>query len=309
MVRKSLLLLLVLGALTLVGCGGAGGPTAATVDGVNITVSDVQLMRLDADPDAAVVDKAQFASDLTNAIFNVALIAAAKSEFGIDPTEAEVSAKLADIESEIQAAQGVSGEEFLASQGIGAEQLGVIARQQVIKDALDVEFLERITPATDAEAEELLAAERIARTTACVSHILVATEEEATAALARIDGGEDFATVAMEVGTDGTAPNGGDLGCELLDAYVLEFAEAALSAPIGEAVGPVESEFGFHLIFVSSREEPALVDIKSEIDLRRVNDEISAWILETLTAADVTVQPEFGTWVTEPDPQVQVPTS
>lgn len=309
MVRKSLLLLLVLGALILVGCGGAGGPTAATVDGVNITVSDVQMMRLDADPDAAVVDRAQFANDLTNAIFNVALIAAAKSEFGIDPTEAEVSAKLADIESEIQAAQGVSGEEFLASQGIGAEQLNVIARQQVIKDALDVEFLDRITSATDGEAEELLATQRIARTTACVSHLLVVTEEEATAALTRIDGGEDFSTVAAEVGTDATAANGGDLGCASLGDYVPEFAEASLSAPIGEVVGPVETEFGFHLIVVSSREEPTLADIKSEIDLQRVNEEISAWIIETLTAAEVTVESEFGTWVTEPNPQVQAPTS
>ncbi|MGI8516649.1 MAG: peptidylprolyl isomerase [Acidimicrobiia bacterium] len=307
--RKSLLLLLVLGALTLVGCGGAGGPTAATVDGVNITVSDVQMMRLDADPDAAVVDKAQFAIDLTNAIFNVALIAAAKSEFGIDPTEAEVSAKLADIETEIQAAQGMSGEEFLATQGIGAEQLNVIARQQVIKDALDVEFLDRITSASDGEAEELLATQRIARTTACVSHLLVVTEEEATAALARIDGGEDFTTVAAEVGTDATAANGGELGCTSLGDYVPEFAEASLSAPIGEVAGPVETEFGFHLILVSSREEPALADIKSEIDLQRVNEEISAWIIETLTAAEVTVESEFGTWVTEPNPQVQAPTS
>ncbi|MFN2486545.1 MAG: peptidylprolyl isomerase [Acidimicrobiia bacterium] len=307
--RKSLLVLLVLGALTLVGCGGAGGPTAATVDGVNITVSDVQMMRLDADPDAAVVDKAQFANDLTNAIFNVALIAAAKSEFGIDPTEAEVSAKLADIESEIRAAEGVSGEEFLASQGIGAEQLNVIARQQVIKDALDVEFLDRIPSATDGEAEELLATQRIARTTACVSHLLVVTEEEATAALARIDGGEDFTTVAAAVGTDATAANGGELGCTSLGDYVPEFAEASLSAPIGDVVGPVETEFGFHLILVSSREEPALADIKSEIDLQRVNEEISAWIIETLTAAEVTVESEFGTWVTEPNPQVQAPTS
>ncbi|MGI8517685.1 MAG: peptidylprolyl isomerase [Acidimicrobiia bacterium] len=307
--RKSLLLLLVLGALSLVACSGAGGPTAATVDGVNITVSEVQMMRLDADPEAAVVDKAQFANDLTNAIFNVALIAAAKSEFGIDPTEAEVSAKLATIESEIQAMQGISGEEFLATQGIGAEQLSVIARQQVIKDALDVEFLDRITPATDAEAEELLGAERIARTTACVSHLLVVTEEEATAALDRIDGGEDFATVAAEVGTDATAANGGELGCESLGAYVPEFAEASLSAPIGEVVGPVETEFGFHLILVTSREEPALADIKTEIDLQRVNGEIFTWIVETRTAAEGTVESEFGTWVTDPNPQVQAPTS
>jgi parvulin-like peptidyl-prolyl isomerase len=306
-VRKSLLFSVVLTAFVVLACGAAGGATAATVNGVNISVGEVQMMRLNADPEAAVIDKAQFAQDLTDAIINLAIIDAARDEFQIDPTEEQVTAKIAELEGQIQAAQGMTATEFFAQQGLPAERLTVIARQQVIKDALDEQFLSSITPATDADAELLLTTDRVARTTACVSHILVATEDEANVALDRINGGEDFAVVAQEVGTDGTAANGGELGCESLGLYVPEFADAAYGATVGEVTGPVESQFGFHLVLVSSREEPSLEEIKADIDLQRVNEEVGAWILESIKAADVTVEAEFGTWVTDPTPQVQAP--
>ena len=116
----------------------------------------------------------------------------------------------------------------------------------------------------------LLNADRMGRTTACVRHILVPTEEEANDALSRIEGGEAFADVAAEVSTDGTAAGGGDLGCEALGVYVPEFAEAAFNAEIGQVTAPVESQFGLHLILVESVEEPTLEQLKSEINLGRV---------------------------------------
>lgn len=296
--------------LLLAGCGGgSGGATVATVNGVDISVSEIQMMRLDADANAAVADKTQFATDLTDAIINLAIIEAARADFGIDPSEAEVTAKIADLEGQIQAAQGITAEEFFTQQGLPVERLTVIARQQVIKDALDAEFLDSITPASDADAELLLVSDGPARTTACVSHILVPTEADATAAFERINGGEDFAAVATDVSIDGSGAAGGELGCESLGLYVPEFASAAYSAPIGEAIGPVQSEFGYHLILVTSREEPALADIRADIDLQRVNEQVSAWILESIKAAEVTVESNYGTWVTDPAPQVQVPTS
>jgi parvulin-like peptidyl-prolyl isomerase len=299
--------LLLIGALA--ACGGAGGATAATVNGINISVSEVQMMRLDADADAAVVDKQAFAQDLTDAIINLAVVEAAKADFGIDPTEAEVSAKLTDLEGQIQEAQGMTAEEFFAQQGLPIERLTVIARQAVIKEALDERFAGEIEPATDADAEQLLETDRLARTTACVSHILVETEEEANAALERINGGEEFAAVAIDVSTDGSAPGGGELGCESVARYVPEFAEAASTAEIGEVVGPVQTQFGYHLILVSERTEPTLDDVRSDIDTGRINQEVSTWIIESIRSAEVSVEPEYGTWVTDPQPSVQPPAS
>lgn len=88
---------------------------------------------------------------------------------------------------------------------------------------------------------------------ACLAHILTATEEEADAALERIEGGEPFAGVAITDSIDQQSGlNSGSLGCwpesEIASAFVPGFSEAAEEVGIGEIAGPVESEFGFHLV-------------------------------------------------------------
>ncbi len=92
------------------------------------------------------------------------------------------------------------------------------------------------------------------------SHILVpfgANKDSAKAkiekALARVKGGEDFATVAREVSTDGSAQQGGDLGYFSRGRMVPEFEKAAFAASVGSIVGPVETQFGYHIIKVTDR--------------------------------------------------------
>lgn len=87
----------------------------------------------------------------------------------------------------------------------------------------------------------------------CSSHILVATEDEARAVLDRLDAGEDFAAVARDVSLDpGSADAGGDLGCHPEGTFVPEFEAAAYLADNGDVVGPVQSSFGWHVIWVRS---------------------------------------------------------
>lgn len=89
-------------------------------------------------------------------------------------------------------------------------------------------------------------------------HILVEEEAVAEALKARIEAGEDFAALAAEAGTDGTAQRGGDLGFFGPEQMVPGFADAAFAAPLGEVVGPVETQFGWHLIEVTEeRTQPA----------------------------------------------------
>ncbi|MGH9896557.1 MAG: hypothetical protein ACREA0_32075, partial [bacterium] len=211
--RRSLLFLALL-----VACGGAGGDVAATVNGVDIAVTEVQVMGVDEG--ATTINKILFATDLTDAIIDAAIVSAVNNEFGIDPTEAEIATKVTVLTEQIESSQGVPVDEFFTSQGLPVARLQVIARQQVIRDKLGEQFAPDIDPVTDQDAEVLMGADRLGRTNACVSHILVATEAEAEAALSRIEGGEAFAEVAADVGTDGTAQNGGDLGCNALGLYV-----------------------------------------------------------------------------------------
>jgi peptidyl-prolyl cis-trans isomerase C len=78
-------------------------------------------------------------------------------------------------------------------------------------------------------------------------HILVPTEDEAKAALARIKGGEDFAKVATELSKDPSG-DGGDLGWFTKDRMVPEFSEEAFKLKKGEVSDPVKTQFGWHII-------------------------------------------------------------
>jgi peptidyl-prolyl cis-trans isomerase C len=83
-------------------------------------------------------------------------------------------------------------------------------------------------------------------------HILLPTEEEAKAALARIKAGEDFAKVATELSKDPSG-DGGDLGWFTKDRMVPEFADAAFKLDVGQVSDPVKSQFGWHIIKVEGK--------------------------------------------------------
>lgn len=86
----------------------------------------------------------------------------------------------------------------------------------------------------------------------CARHLLVETEQEATAAKDRAVQGEDFAELAIELSTGPSGPRGGDLGCASEGTYVASFEDAAYAASAGDVVGPVQTEFGWHVIEVTS---------------------------------------------------------
>lgn len=94
-------------------------------------------------------------------------------------------------------------------------------------------------------------------------HILIKTgperSDEAARQLAaeladRVRAGEDFATLAAEHSEDeGSAQRGGSLGLFGRGQMVPPFEEAAFGAEVGEVVGPVRSDFGYHVIQVEDR--------------------------------------------------------
>ena len=91
-------------------------------------------------------------------------------------------------------------------------------------------------------------------------HILVETEEEALAVIAKLDEGEEFAALAKEYSLDGSAANGGDLGYFATNGattskMVDEFTAGAVALEIGEySKAPVESQFGYHIILVEDKQ-------------------------------------------------------
>lgn len=74
---------------------------------------------------------------------------------------------------------------------------------------------------------------------------------EIQAVRAQLEGGGDFATLARERSEDeGSAERGGYLNYFGRGAMVKPFEDAAFGAPVGQLVGPVETDYGFHLIEV-----------------------------------------------------------
>ncbi|MCA9880750.1 MAG: peptidylprolyl isomerase, partial [Thermomicrobiales bacterium] len=109
------------------------------------------------------------------------------------------------------------------------------------------------------------------------AHILLATQQAADEARARIEAGEDFGDVARAVSTDpGTAANGGDLGWFTHQEMVPAFADAAFSLPVGDISQPVASEFGWHLIKVFERADDHPL---TNAQITRLQDAaVSAWL-------------------------------
>lgn len=88
-------------------------------------------------------------------------------------------------------------------------------------------------------------------------HILVPDEDVAKAIKAEIDGGRDFAEVAIEKSTGPSGPNGGDLGYFGKGQMVPEFQDAAFALAVGGVSEPVKTQFGWHVIKVEDRRETA----------------------------------------------------
>ena len=96
-------------------------------------------------------------------------------------------------------------------------------------------------------------------------HILVAAEEMAADLMAALAEGESFAALAIANSLDtASGQNGGELGWAPVSNYVRPFAEAALTAESGATVGPVQSEFGWHIIQVRAMEERPVSETQLE---------------------------------------------
>ncbi len=286
---KKLALLLVMAALALTACGSGGG-VAATVNGENITVDDVEALIVG---DGSEIPKADFANALGFLVQQQIVAGAAESELGIVIPEDDITAE-ADSLVEGSSTEGQTREEFLEAQQATEELLQHVAHSQLLVAEISETFEADVEQPTQEEIEALY----------CSSHILVATEQEANDVLTRIEAGEDFAALATEVSTDtASGAVGGDLGCSAPDAYDPAFAAALTAATVDVPTAPVESQFGFHVILLRDDEEEAIESLTAA----SANEALNTWFTDQFEAAEVTVDETYGTWQATPQPQVVPP--
>jgi peptidyl-prolyl cis-trans isomerase D len=103
-------------------------------------------------------------------------------------------------------------------------------------------------------------------------------ESELEAAKQRIAGGEDFAAIAREISEDeSNKERGGDLGFFGRGRMVPAFEEAAFNASAGDIVGPVKTDFGYHLIEVQNRRAGGLQpfeEVKAAVRSRLIGERV-----------------------------------
>lgn len=119
-------------------------------------------------------------------------------------------------------------------------------------------------------------------------HILVAEEDACKEILAAIESGEKtFEDAAKESSTCPSGQRGGDLGEFGKGQMVKEFEDAAFTAEIGQVVGPVKTQFGYHLIKVEKKNEEKVSEfaeveasIKRNLAQQKQNDAYMAKVSE-----------------------------
>jgi len=128
----------------------------------------------------------------------------------------------------------------------------------------------------------------------CTSHILTNTREEALEVIKLLESGQKFEELALTFSIDpGSGANGGSLGCVPLGAFVPSFERAVLGAikASKELVGPVGSQFGYHVIRVDkiSAVEPTPFEQQGERLF------MSIMHLSSLTR-EIDLDSRYGTW-------------
>ncbi|MBQ8346659.1 MAG: peptidylprolyl isomerase [Alphaproteobacteria bacterium] len=209
----------------------------ATVDGNNITLSEIENVRASNPQLSALPLESVYEPLLDNIIDLNVVAAAAKAEKIQNTPEFKKMAK--DFEKQLLARY------YLEQQ----------AKKNQTKEKLEVlyEQFKKDNP----PQEEMSAA-----------HILLKTEKEAQDVIQQLQKGADFAELANKV-SENKGLEGGDLGYFSRELMVPEFSEAAFAMKEGEiSKKPVKTKFGYHVIKAGPRrlsETPKFEDVEQEL--------------------------------------------
>lgn len=145
-----------------------------------------------------------------------------------------------------------------------------IARQSILIRALVADYLKK-NPVKDADitAEYDKFKAQASDKEYHARHILVETEDEAKAIIAKLKGGAKFEDLAKQSKDPGSAGNGGDLDWAAPSAFVKPFSDAMVSLKKGQLLEtPVKTQFGWHVIRlddVRAAKIPTLEEVKPQI--------------------------------------------
>lgn len=318
----------------------SGAKKVATFDGGEVTEGEVveQIERLSAEQTAQTGRPApeiepgspQFEAakpQVMPRILAFNLAAAYAEENGIEVSGEEVQTEIDTIKDQFNeqataAGQDAGDPEETFQQAL--EQFGYTeasfreeVRTSLLVQKVQEDVVGDVSP-TDEEIEALYEENKEAQFTQpeqrCIRHILFTEDEEAQAEEVKqeLEDGGDFAELAEEYSQDpGSKEQGGDLGCQPEGRFVPEFDEAAFDAEEGEILGPIETDFGFHLIEVTDIQEEgetpleeAAPQIEEELTRRNQAAGFEEWIKSELDNRNVKYLPGYDPDEAPPPPGI-----
>jgi peptidyl-prolyl cis-trans isomerase C len=314
-----LYVLLLLGVAILVVAGCNPAEPVANVDSqarkvVTFEGGDVTQGELDefAEQSGVPKDDPQYQATVQQIMPQLVSIEIAKAyaqEHNITVSDEEVDQELAKLKEQVGDQARSSGqdmsnqeayEQALKQNNITEEQL-----REDIRENLPVQEVQKRVAGdaepSDEEIQNYYEKNKEAQFTTpeqrCVRHILFNKDqkEKAKDVKQQLENGGDFAKLAKENSQDpGSAAKGGDLGCLGKGETVPEFEQAAFGAERGEIVGPVQTEFGYHILQVTDVKpeqtrslQEVESQIRSQLATEKQSEAFNKWIEEQKKERDV----------------------
>jgi peptidyl-prolyl cis-trans isomerase C len=214
---------------------------AAIVNGVSIPEARLD-MRVKAAAQQGQPDSPEVRKAIRDDLVNLEVISQAATKSGLD--------KQADVAQQLE-----------------------LARQSVLAGAFVQDYVKNHPVSDDAlkqEYENLK--KRVGNKEYKLSHILVATEDDAKKVEAELKKGGKFAKIAKSKSKDpGSADKGGDLGWSVPSNFVQPFGEAVLKLNKGQISDPVQTQFGWHVIKLEDTRDlkvPTFEEMKPNLEKR-----------------------------------------
>ena len=304
--RSRTLALAVVAVLGLAACSSTASSTAATVGDAVISneqvARDVDLFAflvglsgapcgtpVEGETEEAACARLALSNDIREEIVKTY---AADNDLSVE--QASIDEAIAQLE------QGVGGPEALDAQlteaGVTRAQVDALARRLLLFNVVQEDVVaERL------DEETLLAAyeEQLGTfTTVEVAHILVEDQADAERIAAEVTP-ETFAKVARRESIDTTSgANGGSLGSISEEGFkaqfIPEFVQGALGLEVDEISAPVQSQFGWHVIYMVRRDVAPFEDVQEQLRAEQAAPAFDAWFRERVDATTIDVNPRFG---------------
>ena len=167
-----------------------------------------------------------------------------------------------------------------------------LQRLQALSRAMATRYLDE-NPVTSIELQDAYEQniEQLSGVQYKARHILVDQEAEAVEIIGELEGGADFAQLAMERSTGPTGPNGGDLGWFSANTMVTPFADAVSAMAVGTfSQQPVQTRFGWHVILLEDLEDrmpPGLEAVRADITSLVEQQKIEAFLNSLREQAEI----------------------